>query len=320
MTSTTAEDLTAESFSNSLGQGGYINLSARPKFRLSGSDRVRFLSGQVTQAVSDVTELQTLYSCITNHKGKMEGDLFISSGDDFQSFVLDTHPELHQSLFSRLDRYIIADDVELTDITDDWQLIHVIGQHEVASEQSARRANRYGVDGTDYWLRPGDDISTVLRGLAELDPRVLEILRISNGIGEWGRELTSDILPPEARVESRAISYTKGCYIGQEVISRIRSVGKVNRTLERTDWVEGAPLSAGMRLVDGQGDKVGHVTSVAYHPAHPDGARWIALAFVKKGSSELGSRLTAIMPSPQDEQIVLSSEVEVRNTPNHQDA
>ena len=146
-----------------------------------------------------------------------------------------------------------------------------------------------------------------------------------NGISQWGTELCPDILPPEAKLEARAISYTKGCYIGQEVISRIRSVGRVNRTLERIDCITGTQLAPGMILSTDEGKEVGQITSAVFHPAHLDGPRWIGLAFIRRGASDPGTRLTAHAPDspsashPSDAgQIMLSSTVEVRNTHYHQ--
>lgn len=320
MTTPTTNALDAGAFHEFETSGGYVDLSPRPKFRLGGSDRDRFLSGQVTQTVSEVSEARTLYACITNHKGRLEGDLFISAGDDMQSFILDTDPALGESLPARLQRYIIADDVQFADISDEWRLFHLLGAcPNAAPRTSSRSANRFGAPGADLWIPAASDPATALEGIPPLDLRVLEILRIANGIGAWGIELTPEILPPEARLEARAISYTKGCYIGQEVISRIRSVGRVNRTLERVDWIDGDPLSAGMTLVDSRDGEVGRLTSATFHPAHPDGPRWIALAFVKRGASAIGTRLTARSADAQEPENMLSSIVEVRNTPNRQE-
>lgn len=303
-----------------LREGGSIDLSFRPKFRITGNDRVRYLSGQVTQAVSDVSETQTLYACITNHKGKMEGDLFITGSNNLQSFLIDTDPALGDTLLARLDRYIIADDVEITEITNDWRLIHVIGDPPRIPNLQARSANRYGRDGTDYWIPVSDDVPEQLSVIPPLTESAVEIIRITSGVGEWGADLGPDILPPEAKLEDRAISYTKGCYIGQEVISRIRSVGRVNRTLETIESVDDKPLEPGMLLSTEEGKNVGTVTSAVLNPCHEAGARWIGLAFIKRDWAESGTRLTATSAPDESnaEQIMLSSMVEVRNNLDHQ--
>ncbi|MGK0188163.1 MAG: folate-binding protein YgfZ [Verrucomicrobiales bacterium] len=319
--SPSASEPSAAAIAQMLADGGAVNLSHRPKFQLSGVDRVRYLSGQVTQAVSDVSESQTLYACITNHKGKMDGDLFITGSNDLQSFQLDTDPALAESLHARLDRYIIADDVELIEVTADWHLFHVIGKHPLVTGISPRTANRYGVPGIDYWIPSSSTLPESLQAIPALHESALEIIRITNGIGKWGADLSPDFLPPEARLEERAISYTKGCYIGQEVISRIRSVGRVNRTLELIEAVESDALEPGMELKNQEGKTVGSVTSAILHPAHADGPRWIGLAYVKKGSSEPGTRLSAQSTAANSdaEQIILSSTVEVRNNSNDQE-
>ena len=313
------EELSADAVAKLLSDGGAINLSDRAKFSLTGGDRARYLSGQVTQDVKGISDSATVYSCVTNHKGKMDGYLFITSGSGApESFLLDTDPVLRESLFARLERYIIADDAELIDVTADWHLIHILGGHSLPEKYMSRTCNRYGAPGRDYWIPATVEISLLLSNIPTIDQSALEIVRIMNGVPKWGAELSPDVLPPEAKLESRAISYTKGCYIGQEVISRIRSVGRVNRTLECIEATSDAPLAAGMILLIEGGKEVGQITSAAFHPGHPDGPRWIGLAMIRRGSSDPGTHLIAQSPasSASDSgQIVLSSSVEVRNTP-----
>ncbi|MDA0812168.1 MAG: hypothetical protein O3C21_07265 [Verrucomicrobia bacterium] len=321
-------EFSADSVTRILTDGGAIDLSERAKFRLTGGDRARYLSGQMTQAVTAASHSKTAYACVTNHKGKLEGDLFFTSTgptDTPEGFLIDIVPELRESLFARLDRYIIADDAELTDVTPDWHLIHIIGGRLLADEFSPRACDRYGIPGTDYWIPATIDVRGLLTNIPIIDRKALDVVRIMNGISQWGSELSPDILPPEAKLEARAISYTKGCYIGQEVISRIRSVGRVNRTLERIESMTGTRLAPGMILATDEGKQVGQITSAAFHPAHADGPRWIGLAFIRRGASDPGTRLTAsdsgcpsTSPPSDADQIMLSSTVEVRNTADHQ--
>ncbi|HEX7260475.1 MAG TPA: tRNA-modifying protein YgfZ, partial [Luteolibacter sp.] len=112
-----------------------------------------------------------------------------------------------------------------------------------------------------------------------LEGDALEALRIANGIPAWGRELLGGMLPPEARLEETDISYHKGCYIGQEVISRIKSAGKVNRLLTRFVFDTAIPVTPGPLE-----NSAGEVTSVS--PVAADGIRY-ALGYVKRGATEL---------------------------------
>src|SRR5262249_38367477 len=132
--------------------GGWVDISSRTKLRLSGADRERFLQGQVSNDVRLVRADAALYGCVMTVKGKMSADIFMRRDDD--SFVIDAEPELRESLAARLERYIIADDVVLEDITESFALVHVIVPHataelpsEFATRVGAAHANRYGRDG-----------------------------------------------------------------------------------------------------------------------------------------------------------------------------
>lgn len=203
-------------------KGDLIELNSRAFFRLSGTDAIRFLNGQITQDVKKATQSQAVYTCITNAKGKLEGDAWIRKEND--SILLDCPLSLRETLFQRLDRYIIADDVLLEDVTDDYQLYHYLEAepNEEISKKNHWSANRYGLPGIDFFSKE------TLKALPEIST---EKLRILAAIPAWGKELDETILPPEAKLENRAISYNKGCYIGQEVISRMKSAGKFRKSL-----------------------------------------------------------------------------------------
>jgi len=193
----------------------------RAIFKLTGHDRLRYLNGQVTQDVHLASADTAIYSAITTVKGKMEGDLYIR--EHHGDLILDTPLELRESLFTRLEKYIIADDVELSDLSDTFSLTH-----QLATIDAGWSCHRFGIDGTEQLISKEEASS-----YQPADQAFLDELRIQQRIPLWGVELDTSTLPPEARIEQRAISYTKGCYTGQEVISRIRSAGKTNRLLEQ---------------------------------------------------------------------------------------
>lgn len=298
-----------EEYQAALDHGGAIHFPGRARFRLSGGDRVRYLNGQVTNDVSHIRTDTTMYACVTNHKGKMEGDVYISTEND-DAFLIDAPAELRETLFQRLDRYIIADDAELTDITEDWTLVHVLGDSWQLPNNDARRSDRFGEIGRDCWVHADSEGPAEI---PEIAPVIAKIIRIERKIPLWGAELSPDILPPEAGLEERAISFTKGCYIGQEVISRIRSVGRVNRTIQYIEMCDGESIGDGMPLVNDDGKEVGRITSAAWHPVIEN---WIGLGIIKRGASEIATRLKTT--GPGDSENMLSSAVEVRNTPDHQ--
>lgn len=194
----------------------------RALFKLIGSDAERYLNGQVSQDLKLATDTHAVYAIVANFKGKLDADCYIRrQGKDI---FIDCSMDLKQSLFERLDRYIIADDAELIDVTDDYQIIHYI---EPDSRPSGGwEINRFGQAGYDIFIETGNTLP-----VSNLKNEELERARISHRIPTWGAELDHDTLPPEAGLEDRAISYHKGCYTGQEVISRIRAAGKTNRHL-----------------------------------------------------------------------------------------
>lgn len=276
----------------------------RAILRLKGGDRVRYLNGQITNDVRQATVEAAIYALVTTAKGKIEADVFVSAMPEDEALLIDGPMELREELFARLDRYIIADDAELEDVTDDWSITHAFGESpELASAEGwMRKANRYGVSGTDVISQ-----SPISPSGTELPPEKLEELRIAHGIAMWGPELGTTVLPQEANLQDRAIDFHKGCYIGQEVISRIKSSGKVNRYLVALVADEaGSKIECGWDL---QADEksVGKVTSTVYSPKLD---RMIALGFVKREHEKPGTKLEV-----KSEENNLSSWLEIRETP-----
>ncbi|MGJ8657815.1 MAG: YgfZ/GcvT domain-containing protein [Akkermansiaceae bacterium] len=199
------------------------DLSKRTILRVSGSDAVRYINGQVSQNVKLASEELAVYSIVASFKGKIQGDFYIRTyqGD----LLIDTSPSQSESLIARLDKYLIADDAEIEDISALYSLFHTIDEEDIAPSNTSWECDRYGQAGRDYLLPKSENLPIVTRDTE------WEKLRISNKIPSWGKELDEDTLPPEAGIETRAISYTKGCYTGQEVISRMKSAGKTNKHL-----------------------------------------------------------------------------------------
>ena len=193
---------------------------------------------------------ETCYALVCNHKGKIEADVFIRAADD--AFFIDAPGELRESLLARLGKYLIADDCELEDVTGAFALWHELdpaGTIEVA----AASVNRFGRPGRDTWARLPAEVPAATLGGAALD-----LLRLEHAIPVWGAELTPNTLPQEARVQDRAVDFFKGCYIGQEVISRLKSVGHVTRELRALETTAGrGPAPAWRWSVRGPGARRG---------------------------------------------------------------
>lgn len=272
-----------------LSQGACVDLSARAKWRLSGADRIRYLNGQVTQDVRSTTSDKALHACVTNVKGRIEGDIFIHA--DADSLLFDAPAGLREFLGARLERYIIADDALLEDVTDSWRLWHCIEAAPGTTGGSENglvrlKNNRLGLEGYDLWLPSGSPAPDL--ALPRLSSEDAETLRILHGVPTWPQELNTEVFPPEAGLEKTAMSFTKGCYIGQEILSRIKTTGKMPNVLAMWEAAEGdesllepgAPLSLDR--------EIGRITSVTRHPF--SGQR-VGLAFIRQGFACPDSKL-----------------------------
>ena len=279
-------------------QGAFFDLSPRVKLRLTGADALRFLNGQISNDLRKATADFAIQASVLSAKGKLNANVFISAETD--SFVVDADPEVREELPARIERYIIADDVQIEDVTESFAIFHVIGETKPALSRPLRTvwADRFGCPGWDIWAeraeweRVRQELSA---NLASCDEECAEIFRIERGIPRWGRELTDQIIPTEANLEATSIDYSKGCYIGQEVISRIKMSGQTNKRLCGLVSISGAPLRAGMRLVpdEGDGKEAGWITSATRSPRLE---REIALGYVKRGFNSVTARFQAIPP------------------------
>ncbi|MEQ1861591.1 MAG: glycine cleavage T C-terminal barrel domain-containing protein [Chthoniobacteraceae bacterium] len=258
-------------------RGGVIDLSSRLKLALTGADRVRYLNGQVTANVLTLKPGDTRPACVTTPKGRLCAEVVISATAD--ALFIDADASLRETLPARLERYIIADDATLTELPAETRLLHFLG---AIDELPCQRANRFGRDGWDYWT----DAATletrwpaISAERAVVDEALLETLRIEAGIPRWGRDIGEDTLPPEAGLDRTHIDYHKGCYVGQEVISRLRSVGHVNREL--TGFTADAPIPCGPVSAAGADQPCGAITSTAWSFALE---RPIALGYLRRAA------------------------------------
>lgn len=273
------------------GEGAFFDLSSRVKLRITGADSLRFLNGQISNDLRKATADSAIQASVLNAKGKLNAEIFIFAEGD--SFLLDADPELREELPARIDRYVIADDVQIEDVTDQFGIFHVTDETTRLSFQPARRANRFGFVGRDLWFeRAGHEKlrQQLLANFIFCDEDCTESFRIEQGIPRWGHELTDQIIPTEANLEATSIDYSKGCYIGQEVISRMKMSGQTNKRLRGLVSLSGNPLKEGMRLVSSEGDgkEIGWITS-ATHSARLK--KEIALGYVKRGFNSVGTQL-----------------------------
>lgn len=282
--------MTAETWKSLEEKGAIMDLSTRAKFRLTGGDRERYLNGQVTNDVRKATSDRTLQACVTNAKGRIEAEVFIHASADGQALLVDAAPGLRETLAARLERYIVADDVTLEDVTEDWMLLHTCG--EAIPAASRLHSLRLGIPGHDYWLPASAGLPSFPTPLLSAEDQ--EVWRILQGIPSWPQELNPDTFPQEAGLETSAMDFAKGCYIGQEILSRIKTTGKMPRVLRGIRAPKGVILTSGMKLVEPKAGEemkeTGVVTSAARHPVLD---QWVGLAYVRQAFEAVDSLLLA---------------------------
>ena len=281
--------------------GKFIDFSAHIKLRVAGNDRLRFLNGQITADIRKAGTSNSIQACLLDAKGRMTAHISILAAPDH--FLLDADPELGEALQSRLERYIIADDVSVEDMSNRWSIFHLIGETAPTSPDATWvvSARRFARPGWDIWVeasRREKIVEQLSAGSSFCDLNCAEVLRIEQGIPRWGRELTNEIIPIEANLEENCIDYDKGCYVGQEVISRMKMSGQRNKKLCGLISTEHAALTPGMRVLamPAKDKEAGWVTS-ACHSARF--SKEIALGFVKRGFNSAGTKLETAAPPDQ---------------------
>lgn len=300
---------------------GALDLSFRGRLSVAGADRQRFLNGQVTNNVKELRSGEGCYATLVTAKGKMVSDLNIYCLPD--ELLLDFEPGLTSAVTERLEKFVIADDVQVVDAAPHYALLSVQGP------ESARVVNQLGL-GLALPGKPFGSASVKDPTLGEIyctcQPRVgtagfdlfvpvialaavvdkliaaanatggracgwraLEITRIEAGIPRFGADMDESNLAPEAGIEERAINYSKGCYIGQEVIARIRTYGQVAKSLRGLLLADDLPNfpEKGDRLFHGD-KEAGFITSALASPAF---GRNIALGYVRREWNKPGTEL-----------------------------
>lgn len=301
---------------------GILDPSFRSRICLTGNDRVRFLHGQVTNDVKKLGVGQGCYSALTTAKGKMQSDLNIFCLQD--ELLLDFEPGLTALVTERLEKYIVADEVQVVDVTPHYGLLSVQGSKADAvvnalelfpklpdaplslskisdatfGEIYLMNHARLGSHGFDLYVPLAalgvlaDKLITAAKSLGgrACGWSAFEIARVEAGIPRFGADMDETNLASECGIEARAISYNKGCYIGQEVLNRIHSMGHVNRELRRLRLAAcSKPLPArGDKLFYGE-KEVGHITSSAFSPKQNC---IVALGYVRLGANDIGTELT----------------------------
>lgn len=303
------------------GAAGVLDLSFRGRLCVLGADRQRFLNGQVTNNVKELQPGRGCYAALTTNKGRLQSDLHIHCLAE--ELLLDFEPGLTPVVVERLEKFIVADDVQIVDVAPHYGLLSVQGPRAAAVVTAlglfaALPDPAYlSVHVTDATLgeiylmnlprlrTAGFDLFVPVAALGAVADKLiaaarqngggacgwaaLEAARIEAGIPRFGADMDATNLPQETGIEASAVSYTKGCYIGQEVINRIRSFGQVTRALRGLrlpDDLAALPKPGDKLLHDGK--EVGHVTSALTSRRLQAN---VALGYVRKECNAPGTEL-----------------------------
>jgi len=291
-------------------RAGLFALASRAHGRgvldVTGGDSRRWLDGMVTNETLDLAPGEGCYAALLTPKGRIVADLHVLARE--QGYWLDTSAWVLASAVERLERYIIADDVRLADVTGGFgrfslegpEANAVLGVPEappgswrtVELEGIEILAARFGWSGETAWQlfvprERCDDLVAAL-GVEVCSDEALEVLRIEAGIPLLGAELDEGVFPDEARLES-AISRTKGCYTGQEIVARLHSRGAVNHLLVALAFDREDPPAVASSLRSGE-KVTGKVTSSCQSPSLGS----IGLGFTRVEHSQAGTRLTCV--------------------------
>ena len=283
---------------------GTYDLGWRAKIMLTGGDRVRWLNGMISNNVRDLATGHGGYAFLLNAQGRIQADLYAFQRGE--SLLVDTERSQREKVLQLFDHYIIADDVEVTDISDQLTALGLTGP---ASRSVLERAgisvpelgylqfadtswNEVSItvlhsgeeakESWQVWIAP-EQVRALWDELVNAGARpsgtsALNLFRISRSIPQFGQDIRERDLPQETG-QMRALNFTKGCYLGQEIVERIRSRGAVHREFGAFA-VEGTLPETGTKI-QADGKEVGEITSSAILPL-PAGDRAIALGYLRR--------------------------------------
>ncbi len=291
---------------------GVYDLGFRAKISLKGSDRLRWLNGMVTNNIRDLAEGRGLYAFLLNPQGRILGDMVAYNCGD--SLLVDTDRSQAEKILATFDHYIIMDDVEIENLSDKLTALGVRGPSARAILQGAGlkipelmplqtfslqcdcecgcldctivRGEDPAHETYEIWVAPQFVKqlweALLAAGATPVGAEALEMDRIVLGIPLYGVDIRERDLPQETE-QARALNFSKGCYVGQEIVERIRSRGNVHRKFTGFVSRNGEPITVGTKVVVGDvaGEKeVGEITSATALPHQP--TQSIALGYIRR--------------------------------------
>lgn len=287
----------------------WLDLSARGRIYASGEDRARLLHAITTNHVQQLTPGLGCYAFFLDAQGHIQADVNLLCLPD--RFLLDTEPERREWLFRHVDKYTIADDVSLEDVSEALACLAVEGPqaasalasigapapeadyaHLASNGTIVQRVTETGEPGFRLFMPVEEKAEWIARlesaGALHATPGEARTVRLEHGKPRYGEDIFDTTLPQETR-QMHAVHFAKGCYLGQEIVERIRSRGHVNRLLIRLEIEGQAPLPAGTRITAGAAD-AGEITSSAFSPAL---GKLVALGYLRAQYAAEGSLFQA---------------------------
>ncbi|HZT40365.1 MAG TPA: glycine cleavage T C-terminal barrel domain-containing protein [Bryobacteraceae bacterium] len=275
----------------------WLELAGRGKIRVTGEDRARLLHAMTTNHVQGLQPGEGCYAFFLNAQGRILGDVSIFCRSDH--FLLDTEPETARKLYEHLDKYIIVDDVVLEDLTPSTTTIAIEGPRAFAalvqigaptppapyaSEQWGARlvANLSYTGSPGYFIMaPAEERASLMEqiesaGIEAADEEAFRVVRLEHGKPRYGEDMSERYLAQEAN-QMHALHFSKGCYLGQEIVERVRSRAQIHRRLLPLSIDADQPPAAGTKLTK-NGAPAAEITSAAFSPAL---GHAVALAYVR---------------------------------------
>ena len=299
--------MTSAAYSALRERAAWIDLSGRGKIRMLGEDRARLLHAMTTNHIQQLTPGQGCYAYFLSAQGRILADVNVFCRSD--SLLLDTEPETRSKIYEHLDKYIIADDVTLVDETDGTATIALDGPRasEILERLDAPRpADAYMNEswgeclvarlsytgGSGYAIfAPVSSKAALLdrlsnAGAEEVSGEAFEIVRLEYGKPRYGVDLSERFLAQEAN-QPHALNFNKGCYLGQEIVERVRSRGQIHRVLIPLEIDSETPPQPGTKIQE-SGANVAEITSAVYSPGL---GKVVALAYVRTDHATPGTQL-----------------------------
>ncbi len=298
-------------------RAAWIDLSGRGKIRVIGEDRARLLHAMSTNDIKDLPVGEGVYAFFLTAVGRIVADAYIYNLDD--SLFLDTEPETGEKLREHLDKYIIADDATLEDETAQWAVIGLEGPNfrEAAMGLGISvPAKKFSVvhwgpgfvadvastgsEGIRIFVPADQKDSLVQRltaaGVPSATSEEARLVRLENGIPRYGEDISERYLVHETQ-QLHAVHTNKGCYLGQEIVERVRTRGQVHRLLTPIRIRTTTPPPPGTKL-SFEGNNVAEISSAVYSPA---AGEVVALAYVR---TEAGHAKPEMVVSGSDPQVI----------------